>query len=116
MDIVNFGSDCKAAARRTATWRRTPVRPWRESNLNAARPTLVSKTDAERRRRLAICRMMDEHEIPNTEKAHRRAYGILWTDQVWKRLGAPPRPRTLVDWRNRCGGVAGSKVVEGRRS
>ncbi len=96
----------KAEAARTASWRRHPVHQWRGRSLSTAAlmPLLVPIAAA--RRRDAICRLMEENGIANTERGHRHAYATIWTDRVRRRLGDPPRPATLVRWRRKRIAVA----------
>ena len=90
-------------ALRSSTWRRLPLHRWRGRQMDTT--TLIRKlaADATAKRRRAICRLMDEHGVANTERAHRQAYARIWTDRVRGRVGLPPRPDTLVRWRTRLG-------------
>lgn len=99
--VVTPYPQSKAEARRTATWQRHPTQSWRCQHM-ATLPSLApSPKVAAAHRRLAICRLMDENGVPNSERAHRRAYGKLWTGLVRQRLGPPPHPRSLVRWRRK---------------
>lgn len=86
---------------RTQTWRRRPMHVWRGRQMDTITLTRSLMVDAAAKRREAICVLMDQHDVENTERAHRHAYATLWTYRVRQRLGPPPRPATLVRWRRK---------------
>lgn len=91
----------RAESERTASWRRKPMHVWRGRSVSTDDLRLWITMDAAARRREAICCLMDRNGIPNTERDHRHAYALIWTERVRVRLGDPPRPATLVRWRRK---------------
>jgi hypothetical protein len=96
-------------AQRSATWRRRPGSRLMGQPLKTVQ---LPGVNAAARRRVAICRLMDQHGVQNTERAHRAAMAILWTGQLRKRLGTPPHPATIVRWRKRVSSALASCVSQ----
>lgn len=53
--------------------------------------------------RLHLCQMLDQHNVPNGEKAIARFIDERWTAELVERFGPAAAPRTIREWRKNRG-------------